>query len=138
MANAKIQTVKNKASVASFIAAVENEARRTDAKALMKIMAEETGQKATMWGPAIVGYGEYHYKYDSGREGDMPKSAFSPRKQNLVLYVGAKDYPALLKKLGKHKVSGSCLHINSLSDVDEGVLRQLIAQSYKDMTKKYG
>ena len=106
MANAKIQTVKNKASVASFIAAVDDETRRKDAKALAKLMAEETGEKATMWGPAIIGFGEYHYKYDSGREGDMPKSAFSPRKQGLVLYVGAKDYAPLLKKLGKHKLSG--------------------------------
>lgn len=138
MANAKIQTVKNKVSVTAFIAAVENEMRRKDAKALVKLMAEATGEKAAMWGPAIIGFGQYHYKYDSGREGDMPKAAFSPRKQNMVLYVGAKGYPELLKKLGKHKVSGSCLHINSLADVDEGVLRQLVSRSYKDVTKKHG
>ena len=108
-------------------------ARRADAKTLVKLMQGASGEKPKMWGPAIVGFGSYHYQYDSGREGDMPVIAFSPRKQSLTLYISASDpnKADLLSKLGKHKVSGSCLHIKRLSDVDLPTLKKLINASVR-------
>jgi len=136
---AEPKTQKTKASVAAFIAAVEDETRRKDAKAIDKMMREITGEKPAMWGPSIVGYGSYRYKYESGREGDWPRAGFSPRKANLVVYLApeSKD-AALLKNLGKHKTGVSCLYINKLADVDENVLRELIKRSWKHMKAKYG
>ncbi len=103
-------------------------------------MEAATGQKGHMWGAAIVGFGSYHYKYESGHEGDTCKVGFSPRKANITLYVmmGAKADTDMLKKLGKHKVSGSCLHINKLADVDSAILKKLVKEAYDGMTKKYG
>ncbi|MEQ1708169.1 MAG: DUF1801 domain-containing protein [Terricaulis sp.] len=134
------KTTRTKASVAAFIAAVAPEQRRADAKAVDKFMREITGEKPAMWGPSIIGYGQYHYKYESGHEGDMARIGFSPRKANLVLYIlpGFKEYAPLLKKLGKHKTGKSCLYINKLADVDEDVLRDLIARSWTHMKAKYG
>lgn len=139
MAKAVLKTTKTKASVAAFIAAIEVETRRKDAKAVDKLMREISGEKPAMWGPSIVGYGKYHYKYESGREGDMARVGFSPRKASLVLYIvsGSKDYAALLKKLGKHKLGKSCLYINKLADVDEAVLRELVKRSWDYMEAKY-
>ena len=140
MSAAANKTTRNKNSVAAFLATVEDATRRADAKAVSKLMQEITGEKPAMWGPAIVGFGAYHYKYDSGREGDMPKIGFSPRKNALALYLmpGATAYAPLLKKLGKHKTGKSCLYVDKLADVDPAVLRTLIARAYADMTKKYG
>jgi hypothetical protein len=93
-----------------------------------------------MWGPTIIGYGSYRYKYESGREGVWPRAGFSPRKANLVIYLMPgyeNDGGALLKKLGKHKVGKSCLYINTLADVDEKVLRELVARSWNYMNEKY-
>jgi hypothetical protein len=140
MAKAELKTQKTKASVADFMASVTDEQRLKDAKALDKMFREITGEKPAMWGPSIVGYGSYAYKYDSGREGVWMRTGFSPRKANLVLYImaGFKEYDTLMKKLGKHKTGQSCLYISRLSDVDEKVLRELIAKSWKQMAAKYG
>ena len=130
---ADIKTKPTTQSVTRFIGAVENETRRRDAKTLVAMMKRVTGEKPKMWGPSIVGFGEYRYKYDSGREGDMLAVGFSPRKANMVLYVLgslAEDEP-LLKKLGPYKHGKSCLYINDLSKVDPGVLEELVAKSYK-------
>lgn len=128
------KTKKTRASVAAFIDAVEDPARRKDAKAVDKMFREITGEKPAMWGPSIIGFGSYE-----GPTGAWPRSGFSPRKANLVLYV-LSDYSgrdALLKKLGKHKTGKGCLYINKLADVDEGVLRELIARCWKHMQAKY-
>lgn len=93
-----------------------------------------------MWGPSIVGFGSYHYKYESGREGDWPKTGFSPRKQNLTLYImdGFDKYDELMAKLGKHKTGKSCLYVKRLSDIDTGVLTKLVKASVAHFDKKYG
>jgi len=129
------KTQRTKASVAAFIAAVEDETRRKDAKAVDKVMREITGEKAAMWGPSIIGYGEYQTK-----SGPWPRTGFSPRKANLVVYIlpGFKEHEPLLKKLGKHKTGKSCLYINKLADVDEAVLRELIKRGWAHMSERYG
>jgi hypothetical protein len=131
---AEPKTQRTKASVAAFIAAVEDETRRKDAKAVDKLMRDITGEKPAMWGPTIIGYGEW--KTPSGL---WPRIGFSPRKANLVLYVigDFKECTPLLKKLGKHKIGKSCLYINKLTDVDDGVLRDLAQASWDHMNKKY-
>ena len=123
-----------------FLKGVEPDRRRKDAKAVLELIKRVTGEKAVMWGPSIVGFGEYHYKYDSGREGDFLMVGFSPRKANLVLYImpGFSGYDALMAKLGKHKTGKSCLYINTLDDVDLGVLEELVSTSYAAMRAKYG
>jgi hypothetical protein len=122
-----------------FIASVENETRRNDAEIMLGIMEEITGEKPMMWGPSLIGYGTYHYKYDSGREGDFFMTGFSPRKQNLVVYVmpGFKRYEELMANLGKHKTGKSCLYINKLRDVDMEVLKTLIREGFEYMKNKY-
>ena len=136
---AEPKTIPTEASVTEFLKAVENPSRRADCLALKKIMARATGHRPKMWGPSIVGYGSYHYKYASGREGDAALTGFSPRKSSLTIYImpGFKPYTDLLNKLGKHKHSSSCLYINKLGDVDLAVLEKLITKSVKDMRKKY-
>ncbi len=96
-------------------------------------MEELTGEEAVMWGTSIVGFGSYHYKYESGREGDMPLVSFSPRKQSMTVYImpGLDEYEAMLAELGKHKIGKSCLYINKLADVDENMLRRLIKRAYE-------
>lgn len=134
MAKAAPKTQKNKASVAEFIAAVESDARRKDAKALDKMLRAATGEKPVMWGASIVGYGQYPTP-----TGSWPRIGFSPRKANLVLYVltGEKQQAALLKRLGKHKTGKSCLYLNTLADVDEAVLAEIIASSWAYMAARY-
>ena len=102
---------------------------RKDCAVISKLMSEATGEPPKMWGPSIIGFGTYHYKYASGREGDMPIIGFSPRKQNLTLYVGFEEQADLLKKLGKHTTSKSCLYIKRLSDVDLPTLKKIIKVS---------
>ena len=130
---AEIQTKVNDASVEEFLSNVENEQRRKDSFEILKIMKQVTKKQPKMWGPAIIGFGSYHYKYESGREGDMPQIAFSPRKQNLTLYIGVGDNSdnPLLKKLGKYTTGKVCLYIKKLADVDRNVLQELIADSYE-------
>jgi hypothetical protein len=103
------------------------------------MMRKATGKRARLWGTNIVGFGTYHYKYASGREGDWILVGFSPRKQNLVVYImpGFKEFPALMNKLGKYKTGKSCLYLNKLDDVDAAVLEKLIGQSVKVMRKRY-
>lgn len=126
-------------SVAQYLASIENDRRRNDCKAVMKLMREATGKRARMWGSSLIGFGSYHYKYDSGREGDMPLTGVSPRKQNLVVYImpGFRPYNDLMKRLGRHKTGKSCLYINNLADIDLSVLSSLIRKSARDMEKKY-
>ncbi len=133
------QTVATKASVTDFINSVEDEAQRADSKKALKLMKEATGEKAVMWGPAIIGFGSYHYVYESGREGDAPLVGFSPRKGKMTFYVmaGSGLLDTLLEKLGKHKMSKGCLYITKLSDVDEKVLSQIVRTAYQGMKKKY-
>jgi hypothetical protein len=132
-AKAKPKTQRTKASVTAFIAAVENDTRRNDAKTVDKMLREITGEKPAMWGPTIVGYGECETP-----SGKWPRACFSPRKASLVVYLApeSKD-AALLKKLGKHKVGVSCLYINKLADVDQAVLRTLIKRSWALVGTKY-
>ncbi len=134
------KTTLTGSSVTAFINTVENETRRRDAKTLVALMKKATGEKPKMWGPSIIGFGEYHYKYATGREGDMCAVGFSPRKANTVLYVlGALggDEP-LLKKLGPYKNGKSCLYVNNLDNVDIGVLEEIVAKSYKATKRKWG
>ncbi len=134
MAKAEPKTQKTKASVADFIAAAESEARRKDAKTLDKMFRAATGEKPAMWGPSIIGYGQYQ-----SPTGAWPRTGFSPRKANLVLYVmtGDKQQAALLKRLGKHKTGKACLYINTLADVDAAVLAEIIAGAWAHMAKAH-
>lgn len=136
---AENKTKETKASVASFMSAIEDPRKRSDAKKVATMMRKATGKRAKMWGSSIVGYGKYHYKYESGREGDHMLVGFSPRKSNLVVYIipGFSEFPALMKKLGKYKTGSSCLYLNKLEDVDEKVLQKLINDSVKLMRKRY-
>jgi len=128
---AENKTKPTDVSVDEFLASVENDRRRDDAMTVCKMMQEITGEEPAMWGPTMVGFGTYHYKYDSGREGDWFVAGFAPRKASLVVYImsGFKRHDVLMKKLGKHKTGGSCLYINKLSDVDMDILRELISRS---------
>lgn len=132
---AEPKTKKTTASVTAFIDAVENEQRRADAKVVLKLMREVTGEKPTMWGPSIVGFGAY-----KSASGDWPIAGFSPRKANLVVYILPEftQRDALLAKLGKHKTGVSCLYVNKLADIDPGVLRQLLEKSVAAVRKKHG
>lgn len=136
---ADLKTKPTRESVTAFIDSVEDETRRKDARTLVAMMKKATGEKPKMWGPSIIGFGEYHYKYESGREGDMLAVGFSPRKANMALYVlgslGA-DEP-LLKELGPYKNGKSCLYINSLDKVDKSVLEKIVAKSYKATKAKW-
>jgi hypothetical protein len=136
---AENKTQPTRLSVSEFLSGIEDERRRRDAKALDKLFRGITGEKPVLWGPSIVGYGSYHYKYDSGREGDSMRIGFSPRKQNLTLYImpGFRDYSSLLKELGKHKTGKSCLYVKTLEDVKVGVLKKLARKAWHDMKKRY-
>ena len=132
---AELKTKPTKQKVENFLNSVEDELKRKDCFAVLEMMKKITKEKPVMWGNAIVGFGTYHYKSQrSGQEGDWFITGFSPRKQNLTLYLiaGFKKYPELLKKLGKYKVSGgSCLYIKKLSDVDIKILKELVKESVK-------
>ena len=130
---AELKTKLNDASVEDFLNKVENEQKRKDSFEIIKMMRQATKKEPKMWGPAIIGFGSYHYKYESGREGDMPIIGFSPRKQSLTLYVGLGDDSEnpLLKKLGKYTTGKVCLYIKKLADVDRAVMQELINESAK-------
>ncbi len=138
---AEIKTRPTGVAVDEFLDKVPNPQRREDGKKLRAMMERLVGEPATMWGPSIVGFGTYHYKYDSGHEGDMCRLGFSPRKAELVLYVlteaGGPEEEALLARLGKHRTGKCCLYIRKLSDVDEAVLEELTAESLAYMDKKF-
>jgi len=136
---AELKTKQNSGSVSAFINAIEDKQQRADAKKLSSMMRAATGSRAKMWGASIVGFGRYHYKYASGREGDWPLVGYSPRSKNLSLYImaGFSSFDKLMAKLGKYKTGKSCLYIKRLEDVDEGVLRKLVDASVAYMRKKY-
>lgn len=136
---AELKTKPTGASVAAFIAAVDDDGKRRDAREVMAMMRAATGKRARMWGTSIVGFGTYHYKWRSGQEGDWPVTGLSPRKQYLTIYImpGFSRYGALMKKLGKYKTGKSCLYLKRLDDVDRDVLRRLIERSVGDMRKMY-
>ena len=126
-------------SVADFIAAVEHPTRRADAVALNAMFRDITGWQPRMWGPSMIGYGAYHYTYDSGRSGDFLATGFSPRKSNMSIYImpGYADFSDILARLGKHKIGKSCLYINKLADVDMNVLQELVRAGLKDLGAKW-
>jgi len=126
-------------SVAGFVNSVANDERRKDAKTALALFKKIAGEKPKMWGPSIIGYGSYHYKYESGREGDMCRTGFSPRSSAIVFYVmgGIADKDPLYAKLGKHRLGKACLYINKLDDVDLGVLEKIIRKSLAYMNRKY-
>lgn len=130
-----LKTQRNKLSVRAFLDAVADEKRRRDALAVSRIMEDITGEKPAMWGASMVGFGSYHYRYASGQEGDWPLVGFSPRKDNLTLYImpGFAEYGALLEKLGRHRKGMSCLYIKSLDDVHLPTLKTLVRQSVRHM-----
>lgn len=132
---AELKTKQTDASVEDFLNKISDEERREDCFAVAKIMEEVTGEKPKMWGPSIVGFGSYHYKYASGREGDWLLIGFSPRKKDLTLYImiGFEKHRELMEKLGKHSRSKSCLYIKRLSDIHVPTLKKLIKESVKDL-----
>ena len=132
---AELKTKQTGASVENFLKQISDEERREDCFAVAKIMEEITGEKPKMWGPSIVGFGSYHYKYASGREGDWPEMGFSPRKKDLTLYImmGFEKHADLMEKLGKHTNSKSCLYIKRLSDVHIPTLKKLMKIGLKDL-----
>jgi len=137
---AENKTKATEASVDGYIAAIDEESRRKDCETLAKLMAKATKQKPIMWGTSIVGFGSYHYKYESGREGDSCLTGFSSRKGDISVYLIG-SFPGrdeLLSKLGRHKMAKACLYIRRLSDVDLEVLEQLVAGSVAEMKRRYG
>ena len=139
MAKANNKTVENEGSVSEFLSSVADDKRREDAMTVDEMMSTITGEEPKMWGTSIVGFGKYHYKYESGRKGDFMKVGYSPRILNLTIYImtGFDRYDELMSQLGKHKTGKSCLYIKKLEDVDQDVLYELISLSFAHMTKKY-
>ncbi len=137
---AELKTKLNDASVDDFIESVEDESKRDDCRRVLELMKNATGEDPKMWGSSIVGFGTYHYKYASGREGDWMKTGFSPRKQNLTIYImdGFGRYDELMSKLGKHRTGKSCLYVKRLSDIDFKVLEKLVKASVRHFDQKYG
>ena len=133
------KTSPNRSSVKAFVDAIDDDARRKDVRAAMKLMRAVTGEAPKMWGDSIIGYGSYHYVYDSGREGDWFLAGLSPRKRNLTIYVmaGFERAPELMAKLGKYKTGKSCLYVNKLDDVDTDVLAQLVRGSVEHLRATY-
>ena len=138
---AELKTKKNTADVGAFLDGIDDEKRREDCRAVVALMAEVTGEPPAMWGDSIIGFGSFHYKYPTGREGDWMATGVSPRKQNLTIYVitGFPRHEALMKKLGRYKTGKSCLYVKKLEDVDTSVLRELVLESYERVLKgEYG
>jgi hypothetical protein len=137
---AELKTRPTRASVEKFIAGVEDETKRQDCRTLVELMRRVTGEKPVMWGPSIVGFGRYHYRYKSGREGDWMLAGFAPRKRDLTVYVmaGFKGAEKILARLGKHKASsGGCLYLKRLADVDLEVLERLVGDSVARLRRAY-
>lgn len=132
---AELKTKPTNEDVNAFINSIADEQKRQDSQAILALMQEATGAEPQMWGDSIVGFGHYHYKYASGREGDWFLTGFAPRKQNLTLYImaGFEQYNTLLARLGKHKTGKSCLYLKRLADVDRDILRELVRQSAAHM-----
>jgi len=126
-------------TAADFIAAVDHPTRRADAVVMDAMFQDITGWKPRMWGPSMVGYGSYHYTYDSGRSGDFLATGFSPRKANMSIYImpGYADFSDILARLGKHKIGKSCLYVNKLADIDMNVLQDLVRAGLEDLSSKW-
>lgn len=137
MAITQNKTIPTNSNALDFLASLSDNQQQKDSEVITTIMQKISGKPPVMWGPSIIGFGQYHYKYESGREGDMPLIGFSPRKGKLVLYLtdNAEKYLDIRKRLGKHKASKACLYINKLSDVDINVLEELIHAAYNDATR---
>lgn len=135
---AELKTKVNEASVTDFLNSVEDEQKRKDSFEILKMMEQATKEQPKMWGTSIIGFGSYHYKGASGREGDWMLIGFSPRKQNITLYImpGFERYPKLMKELGKYSTGKSCLYIKKLNDIDVNVLKELMAESIKAMKQQ--
>lgn len=133
---AENKTAPTDVPVEAFLASVEHPVRRQDGEAVVELMRDITGQEPVMWGPSIIGFGSYHYKYASGHEGDAAAVGFSPRKGNLALYglTYAPESAPLLERLGKHKTGAACLYVNKLADIDLDVLKELIELGYRTIT----
>ena len=136
---AENKTQENNQSVTNFLEQIEDEQKKKDAEEILKMMTEVSGEQPKMWGDSIIGFGKYHYKYDSGREGDFLRMGFSPRKRNFSIYFmcGFPEKENLLKQLGKHKTGKACLYVNKLDQVDTAVLKEMMQKSYEAMNKKY-
>ena len=134
---AELKTQKNDGNVEIFLNSVAHDKRRADAFQVLELMKEVTGEAPKMWGDSIIGFGSYHYTYASGREGDWFLTGFSPRKQNLTLYImaGFDEYDDLMARLGKFKTGKSCLYINKLEDIDQDVLKELVEKSAEHMAQ---
>lgn len=132
--------METSASVAEFIAAVENEQQRKDSDELIKMMKTVTAQEPKMWGPSIIGFGSYHYKYDSGHEGDAPLIGFSPRKTAISLYVftGLEEHKPLLEGMGKFKMGKACIYVKKLQDLHEDKLMEVMKETITFLTSRYG
>ncbi len=139
MAQAGNKTIATEADVTAFLESVEHPVRRADALTLDTLFRKVTGWTPRMWGPAMVGYGSYHYVYDTGREGDMLATGFAPRKSNLSIYImpGYQDFDEILSRLGKHRHGKACLYVNKLADVDVGVLAELIRTGLDRLGEAY-
>ena len=135
----ELKTKENDHSVIEFIESVESEKKREDAYRLLDLFTETSGYEAKMWGTSIIGYGSYHYKYDTGHEGDVPLVGFSPRKARFSIYLatGDTEREELLEKLGKHKAGKGCIYVNKLQDINTDILKQLINQSIDFLKKRY-
>ena len=136
---AELITKENRASVSDFLAKIDDKQKLADCKAIAKMMREATGKRARMWGTSIVGFDKYDYKYESGHSGSAAITGFSPRAQNISIYImpGFKKFGALMKKLGKYKTGKSCLYVKRLDDVDPKVLSRLIKGSVQEMRRRY-
>ncbi len=136
---AELKTQQNDRDVVEFLNGVENEQRKSDSFELLDLFRQLTSEEPKMWGDSLIGFGKYHYKYASGQEGDWPLTGFSPRKQNLTLYImpGFKHYDNIMQNLGKYKTGASCLYVKKLSDIDSALLKELIVKSVHDMKKMY-
>lgn len=134
------KTKPTQVAVADFLASIDDAQRREDCRAILQIMERVTGEPAMMWGPSIVGFGTYHYRYESGREGDWAVTGFSPRKNETSVYLTAAGpgQPGLLARLGRHRMGKSCLYIRRLADIDAAVLEQLIADSVSEVRRRHG
>jgi len=139
MAKGENKTQATAANVADFIAQVADERQRADALELIALMQQLSGEPATMWGASIIGFGRYHYRYDSGREGEMCRIGFSPRKGQTVIYLldGFDGHTELLARLGKHKTGKSCLYVKRLSDIDQAIFEEMCRRSLAYMAEKY-
>lgn len=136
---AEAKTKPTKVSLKTYLAGISDDARRADCEAIAAMMKSVTRQEPVMWGPSIVGYGKYHYVYDSGRSGEFCATGFSARKTDISIYLVASgpNQAELLERLGKHKMGKSCLTIKRLADVDTTVLKQLVAESYREIKRRY-